>query len=408
MSVWDWALLTAAGVMAVPVGVVLLETVAAVARSFQGRGAASRHGMGPQPGEHQMPHVAVLVPAHNEEQVIGPTLAEIRRQLPAGDRLVVVADNCTDRTAAVARQAGAEVLERQDELKRGKGYALAAGLEYLGTYAHVKPEVVLVVDADMKLAAGSVLALTNSVAGQAVPFQAIDLLGLPAKPSLRARLSAFAFLFKNQVRALGAEAWAVPCCLRGTGMAFPWRALEGAKLANGNLVEDMQLGVDLAIAGFVPRLCPEARVTGVLPEKTAVQRVQRTRWEQGHLQTILHHVPRLVWEGLRQHRLALWLLALDLAVPPLALLVLAWVVVTASAAGAACVQIAGWAPLAVLAAVGGMLMVSILAAWACFARHIVPWVALLAVPFYVLWKIPVYAGFLLKREKTWIRTERNA
>jgi cellulose synthase/poly-beta-1,6-N-acetylglucosamine synthase-like glycosyltransferase len=57
--------------------------------------------------------VAVLVPAHDEASVIRATLASITPQLAAGDRLLVVADNCSDDTATLARQAGAQVVERQ-------------------------------------------------------------------------------------------------------------------------------------------------------------------------------------------------------------------------------------------------------------------------------------------------------
>ena len=74
-------------------------------------------------------------------------------QLEPGDRLLVVADNCTDHTAAVARAAGAEVLERRDAERRGKGYALAAGVD---TLRAGPPDVVVIVDADCRPAAGAI------------------------------------------------------------------------------------------------------------------------------------------------------------------------------------------------------------------------------------------------------------
>src|SRR5690348_7523214 len=72
-------------------------------------------------GDH--PALAVLVPAHNESAVISRTLANIKQQLRGADRCVVVADNCTDNTASLAREAGAEVVERHNEVQIGKGYA---------------------------------------------------------------------------------------------------------------------------------------------------------------------------------------------------------------------------------------------------------------------------------------------
>src|SRR5438105_1471528 len=73
------------------------------------------------------PRCAVLVPAHDEEAGVGRTLEAVRAQLAPGDRVLVVADNCADRTAAVAAAAGADVAERRDPARRGKGYALDFG-----------------------------------------------------------------------------------------------------------------------------------------------------------------------------------------------------------------------------------------------------------------------------------------
>jgi glycosyltransferase involved in cell wall biosynthesis len=85
--------------------------------------------------------VVVLVPAHNEEEGIGPAVAGAQSQLAPGDRVLVVADNCTHDTAQLARAAGAEVIERSDRERRGKGYALAFGVDHLEPNP---PDVVLV------------------------------------------------------------------------------------------------------------------------------------------------------------------------------------------------------------------------------------------------------------------------
>src|SRR5689334_1535043 len=66
-----------------------------------------------------LPKVAVLIPAHNEGAGLVPTVADIRQQLDADDRVIVVADNCSDDTAKQAEQAGAEVIVRKDAARRG-------------------------------------------------------------------------------------------------------------------------------------------------------------------------------------------------------------------------------------------------------------------------------------------------
>ena len=347
--------------------------------------------------------VAVLIPAHNEEQDIAATLASVQSQLQPGDRLLVVADNCTDSTAAVARAAGAEVIERHSDIQKGKGFALAAGVAHLSAAA---PDVVLVVDADMRLTEGSVAALVQMCVQSGRPVQCVDLLAAGESASPASQISAFAFAFKNHVRALGAERLGVPCLLRGTGMAFPWKIISEAKLATGNIVEDMQLGIDLAIAGHSPRFCPEARVLGRLPDKVSAATTQRTRWEHGHLQTIIRNCPRLIWQGIRQGRPSLIALALDLAVPPLALLVLIGCVATTTAAAFWWLGLASLAPLLILLAGGATLAASILLAWWRFARKLLPGATLAAIPLYILWKIPLYLAFLFRRQKAWIRTAR--
>ena len=189
-------------------------------------------------------------------------------------------------------------------------------------------------------------------------------------------------------------------------MALPWHVVQCASFATDNIVEDMQLGIELALAGYRPRFCPAARVTGRLPEGIAAAGAQRTRWEHGHIRTILMTAPALCWQGLRQRRWTLLVLACDVAVPPLALLVLLWSAVTLIAA--ICWVTGGSVvPLSVLAASGTTLAVSILASWAVFGRRLMPAGALLAIPGYLLWKLPLYMAFLFKRQYEWVRTERT-
>ena len=89
--------------------------------------------------------LAVLMPAHDEAGGIEPAIRAVLAQLAAGDRLLVVADNCSDATAAVARAAGAEVIERSDRVRRGKGYALDHGVRWL---EQAPPAAVVILDAD--------------------------------------------------------------------------------------------------------------------------------------------------------------------------------------------------------------------------------------------------------------------
>src|SRR5438552_3929554 len=99
-------LVALAAVVVVPVAVFLVEIIAAIA-------LRRRDSLITFNGEARG-RIAVLVPAHNESAGLVPTLADIKTQMRPADRLLVVADNCVDDTAAVAGGAGAEVLTRND------------------------------------------------------------------------------------------------------------------------------------------------------------------------------------------------------------------------------------------------------------------------------------------------------
>ena len=384
-----------AAALVLPCTVLLVEVLSAV-----GRGRANT----PQP-RAETTRRAILMPAHNEEAVIQATLSTLTPQLHPTDRLVVVADNCTDATADIARRAGATVLERQNDRQRGKGYALDFGLRYLSNDA---PDVLVMIDADCQVQPGAIDAIANLALTTQRPVQATYLLAASPEPSPKEMVSTFAFKVKNLVRPLGLRVLGQPCLLTGTGMAFPWASLKDVDLASGNIVEDMKLGLDLAIAGHPPIMCPDALCIGEQPQQAATAMTQRTRWEHGHLQTLLTCVPPLLWQGIKQGRLGLIALALDLCVPPLSLLVMLWLAGATAITAATLLLGTPWLAAIVVYGAGLGLFIAIGLAWAGFARQDIPVGKLLSIPLYILWKIPLYFKFLSGPEAKWIRTERDS
>lgn len=349
------------------------------------------------------PTIAILVPAHDEAAGIRPVLENLLEQITPPDRVVVIADNCADDTAAIARSTGATVIERQDAERQGKGYALDYGLQAL---ANNPPDVVVVVDADCIVQPGTLDQIAQAAVTENRPVQAIYLMELPAKPRPKDAVSALAFLVKNWVRPQGLYQLGLPGILTGTGMAFPWAVIRNVGLASSNIVEDMQLSMDLAIAGSPTMFCPDTRVIGLLPQQEQAAKSQRTRWEHGHLQTMRSQIPPLLQAALQQKRFDLLAIALDLSIPPLSLLVMLWVAITVTT-GLAAVLMDIWAPAMVMLLEGTMIISSILAAWSKFGRSYLPAMTLLAVPFYVFWKIPLYLAFLIKPQTKWVRTDRD-
>jgi len=396
MAVLDALLLFGACLMAVPVMVLLLQTKLAGRMPFLPEASHVS-------GNTSHRSAAVLIPAHNEQEVIGPTVAHIKSQLGASDRLIVVADNCTDDTAAVARSAGAEVIERTHAVLRGKGYALAYGLDWIRQSPR---DCLVVIDADCQVLPGSIQHLADLSVQTGRPVQALDLMLAPENGSLKQRVAQWAWRIKNWLRPLAWRRLGGPCQLMGTGMAFPWHMAKDLRLANGHLAEDMMLGVELAMNGTAPVFTTGAMVTSEFPSSDKAQMSQRTRWEHGHISVMLSLGPTLLFKSVLQRNMKLMAMALDLLVPPIALLAtLIGLFGLASlmhlfAGGAA-------GPLIVMIALTFAFTLAVWRAWWGWGRDLVSGRELLGLPLYLLGKLPVYASFMARKQKEWVRTDRR-
>jgi cellulose synthase/poly-beta-1,6-N-acetylglucosamine synthase-like glycosyltransferase len=384
-----------AWVLAILVAVFLIEIVAAVLLS---------RTSSPASDQAVRQSVAVLVPAHNEKGGIGATVEDIKAQLVAGDRLVVIADNCSDDTASVATAAGAEVIARNDLTKIGKGFALAFGLDHLRTSP---PHVVMVIDADCRLSERAIDRMARLCAATNRPVQALDLMVSPERAPINFRVAEFAWRVRNWVRPLGMSALGLPCRLMGTGMAFPWPVVCSVEFASAELAEDQKLGPDLTVAGHAPVFCEDAIVTSQFPTSVEGAKTQRQRWEHGHLGLIVTLMPRLIGQAIRRRHVGLFGLALDLAVPPLALLALLL-------AGALLATGIAWlvglssVPFIISASALVAFVFAVLVCWVTRGRDLLPPAALLSVVPYVLGKLGLYVRFLVrKRASRWIRTDRG-
>jgi cellulose synthase/poly-beta-1,6-N-acetylglucosamine synthase-like glycosyltransferase len=392
----SYALIFITSVLALPVIIFSLEIFAGV--------ALSRSLHPPPPISGVRPPIAVVIPAHNESLGLLPTLATIQKQLLPGDRLVVVADNCSDDTAAVARAAGAEVIERKDPSRRGKGYALDCGVRYLGS---APPEIVIFIDADCRLTNDAVDRLASSCATTGRPVQALYLMTSPSHLRINHQVAEFSWRVKNWLRPLGLRALNLPCQLMGTGMAFPWRVVNSVELGSPQIVEDLQLGLDLTLVGTPPFFCPSALVTSEFASSVIGAKTQRQRWEHGHIQTILAAAPRLIAIAVARRDRNLMAIALDLSVPPLSLLALLvfgsfglCLLYALSSGSFAALYVSSASVLAFGTA-------SVLA-WIWCGRDVVPPASLLLIPSYAVRKLGLYCQLLLGNiNSEWVRTDRK-
>ncbi len=189
-------------------------------------------------------------------------------------------------------------------------------------------------------------------------------------------------------------------------MAFPWAVIRDARLGHGHIVEDMQLAVDLALAGHPTVFVPDAAVWAEFPTADRAAGSQRRRWEHGHLKVLLTGVPRLAAAGLGRGHVGLLALALELGVPPLSALFLGWFLALVLAVGLA-VAGGSWGPAVVLAAAAALATLGLTAAWVRLGRDTLPIADLVRVPLYAVRKVPLYLGFLTRPQTDWVRTERS-
>jgi cellulose synthase/poly-beta-1,6-N-acetylglucosamine synthase-like glycosyltransferase len=355
-------------------------------------------------GQFTRPRIAVVVPAHNESTGVIPTLADVSNQLLAGDRLLLIADNCNDDTAAVASAVGAEVTERINHSKVGKGYALEWGICHI---AADPPDIVIMIDADSRLEPHALDRLSYAVVTTGRPVQALYLMTSPEVSSINFQVAEFGWRVKNWLRPLGRSVLNLPCQLAGSGMAFPWDVIRTAAVGNGNIVEDLHLGIELAMGGHKPLFCPSAKVTSQFAASRRGAETQRGRWEQGHLRMIVSSAATLVMRSIVQRDWHLLAMALDLAILPLTLLASSIFIMFIISL---CFAMTGFS--SVIAWLNGVSLIvfaaAILLAWLKCGKDILPLHEILKISSYVLWKFKLYMKMLGSKNKVeWIRTERK-
>jgi len=376
----------------------LLAAAAFIGRSpFAGRSLA--------PCAAATSRFVLVIPAHNEAEVIQRTLTSLNgldypRQ---GFEILVIADNCTDETAALARLGGARVVERFNEKRRGKGVALEEILARLEADGGVH-DAVVILDADTIADAGLLREFDAALASGADWMQAYYN-GSNPEESWRTRLMAIALALFNGTWLKGWQGLGLSVPLRGNGMCFSRRGLARHPWASHGLAEDLEFAWSLRLAGERAHFVPGARVYGELvardPKAAASQRL---RWEHGR-----RAVRRAVATKLLRAPLPFWpkvLYTLDLLMPPIGPLAAATVASGLLSIGLSLAlghEVWGIGPgfwASALVGLGGYL-VSPIVLLGLPPRF---YLSLKDAPRYLLWKA---ALFFDKRPGAWVRTRRG-
>jgi cellulose synthase/poly-beta-1,6-N-acetylglucosamine synthase-like glycosyltransferase len=344
----------------------------------------------------------IIVPAHDEAAGIGKTIASLQQLSWPGSRfrIVVVADNCTDTTASVSRDAGATVLERHDLTRRGKGYALAHAFAW--SRSAELADAVAVVDADSIVSANLLESFASRVEAGACALQAHYGV-LNATDSWRTRLMAIALGSIHKVRSRARERMGLSCGIRGNGWCVTHALLEKVPYRCFSLTEDVEFGIDLGLAGYRVTYCDESHVNGEMVTSGNAARSQRQRWEGGRIGLIREKVPALLHQAVARRSLVCLDLAFDLLVLPLSYVLVNVLGIIMLGA----LNPDGWR--SVLLAVGFTnllaLAVYVCRGWMLSEIGIVGIWDLLRVPGFLFWKL-LFIRFQPKTS-TWIRTKRE-
>ena len=346
----------------------------------------------------------IVVPAHDEAAILKTRLLALKDAVRERARILVVADNCSDSTAAIARDLEIEVVERFDEQCRGKGFALDFARDHLRTEP---PMVVMIIDADCVTDARSIDVLVNQCVATGRPCQATYLQTPALDSAPTVQLSTFAFYIKNVIRQRAVQRLAGRAHLLGTGMAFPWSIFEQADLATADIVEDLKLGHDLARTGHPPLFVEDATVWSSA-ETEAATLSQRSRWEGGFLRHALRSGPPMLLRSLASGDIrGLWA-AINVMIPPFALLILLDFAVLVLAALAAWLTGARLWPVALLGISILLAAIGLSAAWLSGGSRFIRLSALVRAPFYLAWKLPMYLRFAREGgPREWTRTSRS-
>ena len=353
---------------------------------------------------------AVLVPAHDEEQLIGSTLDSLAALDYPQELLAVhvVADNCTDATVDIVRSRGVEVHERVAPEAGGKGPALQWLLSRLRARGET-PDAVVVVDADTTVNPAFLRVMDAKLAAGAEAVQAYYAVrDAEATPVTAFRSAALAA--RHYLRPLGRTAAGGSCGLYGNGMVFDTDLLERHGWTN-HLTEDIELQLELLLEGRRVAFAPDAVVEAEMPTTLEGSRTQHQRWERGRVEMATRYAPRLLRRSVESRgrdRLAYADAVADQLLPPFSVIVVAtagWGAVTLGRALAG----RGWRPAGVAAAAAAAQAVYVFAALRMVDAPPAVYRSLGGAPRLVLWKLRLWVEMLVRRsDVAWVRTARNA
>ena len=360
------------------------------------------------PSQEPTTRFTILIPAHNEAKIIKKTLESIRRvhYPPSLFNTLVIADNCTDKTAQIAQEFGIRCLERTDKKRQGKGFALEWTCERLKESQELEGyDAVVMIDADTILAPGFLNAIDSRIKEGEIAIQGYyDVINPEASPM--ASLSYLGFVLSRNFRYKGRTRLGWSSNLLGSGMCFSKEVIRRFGWTATSIVEDVEYAVMLNLNGIKVSFAPEARVYAEIPATFKEGKIQRSRWDIGKFQIRNRYVPRLLKEAIRKRDASYLDTAMELLIPPFSLfLILCFVFfglfMAVSYDGISALS-AVW--FAIVLSISAYVLIGLVIAkahWKTYAN-------LIYAPFFLIWRIGTLLwGYVFNVGKQWLKTARK-
>ncbi len=351
----------------------------------------------PPAATSQAPFFTIIVPAHNEGEIIRQTVEKILAcDYPRdGFSLNLVADNCDDATAEIAREAGAKVLSRLDQEKRGKGHAIAYALE---TLKDEPGDAVLFLDADSLPEKNYLRVMASHRVRGDVMIQGRYEVSEPNR-NWFTRLTSTSFVLRNRWQVPACDAWGLTLPLRGSGMCFERSLIYRLGWQAHGLTEDAEMTLRLIRDKIPVSFAAQAVSRQFMPATPALAQTQRQRWSAGEhdlRRTILRmEIP----DALRRRDWRAVLSLLLMSAPPFSLqlcLALALLLPAYLAGG-----LAWWLSLLALGLFAGYFFLGL----ERLDKQGLAAAAML--PLFALWRVGIYLAALFRKPAEWIRTGRT-
>jgi len=249
---------------------------------------------------------AIFIPAHNEEVVIENIVDNLKQLNYPKDsyEVFVIADNCTDNTAAIASAAGANVLERFDDKKGGKGYALEWAFEKELYGEDCEYDAAVIFDADNLVSKNFLKEMNSKLCdGNKVIQGYIDSKN-PNDSWITASYS-IAFWSSNRLFQCARSFMGMSCEIGGTGFCVDVSVLKQVGWHATCLVEDLEFTMKLMLNGIKVGWAHEAIVYDEKPLTMAQSWKQRRRWMQGFADVCSRYFFKLFIKGIKERNIAL-------------------------------------------------------------------------------------------------------